>query len=544
MEEITIIFVFLIGGAVSSMIAQVVNARIPLPFIQIAIGALIAQLFSFRIDLDPDIFLVLFIAPLLFLDGWRIPKEDLRRDKWTIVALAFGLVIFTVIGAGWFIHWLIPAIPLPIAFALAALLSPTDAVAVSAIAARAPIPRRLMHILEGEALLNDASGLVCQRFAIAAAVTGSFSLLEASLSFVWLALGGLAVGAGVTLLANAAKDRISKRFGEETGAVILISLLIPFGAYLLAEHVAASGILAAVAAGVVMSAEEMSGRAMAVTRIRRAAVWDAVQFVGNGLIFILLGQQLPDIAVGAGRVILETGREAVLWLLAYVLAISCVLGALRFLWVWITFGAVLFRREGGRAIVPGWRLIAVTSLAGVRGALALSGAMTLPLTLQAGAAFPTRELAIFLAAGTIVVSLVTAHLALPALLKGVKLPPETRLKHEEDAARLATAQAAIGAMEQTLRTTGLNGKDADLRMAAATRIMADYRQRIDDLRTASHDIELADRVDRIERRLRVAALCAEREELYRIARSGRLTEELAHALTREVDLQESRFSVR
>lgn len=131
------------------------------------------------------------MAPLLFLDGWRIPKEGLFRDKWTILALGFGLVLFTVAGAGLFIHWLIPTIPLPVAFALAAVLSPTDAVAVSAIAERVPIPRRLMHILEGESLLNDASGLVCLRFATAAAVTGTFSLGEASTAFLWLAVGGV-----------------------------------------------------------------------------------------------------------------------------------------------------------------------------------------------------------------------------------------------------------------------------------------------------------------------------------------------------------------
>ncbi|WP_395665001.1 cation:proton antiporter [Methylocella sp.] len=177
-------------------------------------------------------------------------------------ALAFGLVLFTVLGAGLFIHWLIPAMPPAIAFALAAVLSPTDAVAVSAIAARTPIPKRLMQILEGESLLNDASGLVCLRFAVAAALTGAFSIPDAVATFMWLAAGGALVGVGVTFLANAAKDRIARRFGEETGTQILISLLIPFGAYLAAEHVQASGVLAAVCAGVAMGHEERTGRAL------------------------------------------------------------------------------------------------------------------------------------------------------------------------------------------------------------------------------------------------------------------------------------------
>jgi CPA1 family monovalent cation:H+ antiporter len=155
---------------------------------------------------------------------------------------------------------MIPAMPLAVAFALAAIVSPTDSTAVSAIAIRVPIPKRLMHILDGESLLNDASGLVCMRFAIAAALTGTFSLLDAVGTFLWLAIGGIAIGVGVTWIASAAKNWVSRHFGEETGSQILISLLIPFGAYLLAEHLHCSGILAAVAAGITMSYVEQSGK--------------------------------------------------------------------------------------------------------------------------------------------------------------------------------------------------------------------------------------------------------------------------------------------
>ncbi|MEJ1965533.1 MAG: sodium:proton antiporter [Gammaproteobacteria bacterium] len=302
---------------------------LPLPLVQIAFGALIASTLDVRIELDPELFLLLFIAPLLFLDGWRIPREGLTRDKWTIGALSLGLVVFTVVGAGYFIHWMIPAMPLAVAFALAAVLSPTDAVAVSAIAARAPIPKRLVHILEGEALLNDASGLVCMRFAVAAAITGSFSIVEALGTFAWLAVGGVFVGLTVTVVANAAKDWVSSHFGEETGSHILVSLLIPFGAYMLAGLVQASGILAAVAAGIAMNREERAGRALPVTRIRRAAVWDAVQFAGNGVVFVLLGDQLPGIVAGARGVVLETGHDEVWWLLLYILAVFGALLGLR-----------------------------------------------------------------------------------------------------------------------------------------------------------------------------------------------------------------------
>jgi CPA1 family monovalent cation:H+ antiporter len=219
------------------------------------------------VALKPDIFLLLFLPPLLFLDGWRIPKQGLFRDKGTILELALGLVVFTVVGVGFFINWMIPVMPVAIAFALAAIVSPTDPIAVSAIAARVPIPKRLMHILEGESLLNDASGLVCMRFAVAAALTGTFSLVDAFGTFLWVAMGGIALGVGVTWIVTVAKNWVSQHFGEETGSQILISLLIPFGAYLLAEHLHCSGILAAVAAGVTMGYVEQTGQALAVTRV-------------------------------------------------------------------------------------------------------------------------------------------------------------------------------------------------------------------------------------------------------------------------------------
>ncbi len=543
MEVVIIILLFLAAVVVSSVIERAAPISLPLPLVQIALGALIASTLDFHIVLDPKVFLLLFIAPLLFLDGWRIPKQGLFRDRWTILALAFGLVLFTVVGAGFFIHWMIPAMPLAIAFALAAVLSPTDAVSVSAIAARTPIPKRLIHILEGESLLNDASGLVCMRFAVAAALTGTFSIVDATGTFLWLAIGGTAIGVVATLLANAAKDWISKQFGEETGSQILISLLIPFAVYVLAEHLNASGILAAVAAGIVMSYEERTGRALAVTRIRRAAVWDAVQFAGNGVIFVLLGQQLPGIIAGAGQVVRDTGHRDELWLLVYILAISCVLAALRFLWAWATLGLILFRsaRRGQKLESPSWRLIAVTSLGGVRGALTLAGVMTLPLTLLDGSAFPARDLAILLASGTIVVSLIAANVGLPYLMKGVRLPPETTSQQEEDDARLAAAQAAIVAIDRKLQEAEKEGHDADLYVQAGTRIAANYRERIEVRSTKRTDLDLARKIDEIERKLRLVALNAERDELYRFARTGKLTDDLTRMLVREVDLQESRF---
>lgn len=333
METVIIVLTLLLAVVISNAVTQALPVPIPTPLIQICVGVFISAVADLGVTLRPELFFFLFLPPLLFLDGWRIPKEGLARDKWTILEMAFGLVFFTVIGVGFFMHWLIPAMPLAIAFALAAIMSPTDPVALSAITERIKVPKRLMHILEGESLLNDASGLVSMRFAIAAAMTGSFSLLVAFGTFLWTALAGLAIGAATTFLITSAINLWRRHFTEEAGSQIVISLLIPFTAYLAAEQLEASGILAAVAAGISMSFTENSMRNMAVTRIRSLAVWDTLQFVANGIIFVLLGEQLPQIIGGARTVLEDTGHQHLIWLFIYVIATYAALVVLRFLWV-------------------------------------------------------------------------------------------------------------------------------------------------------------------------------------------------------------------
>ncbi len=546
METIAVALFLLLAVVVSGVLARMSPVALPPPLVQIALGAGIASIASLSVELQPDIFFLLFLPPLLFLDGWRIPKEGLFRDKGTILELALGLVLFTVVGVGYFVNWMIPAMPLGIAFALAAIVSPTDPIAVSAIATRVPIPKRLMHILEGESLLNDASGLVCMRFAVAAALTGTFSPLDAVGTFLWLAIGGIAIGVGVTWIASVAKNWVARHFGEETGSQILISLLIPFGAYLLAEHLHCSGILAAVAAGITMSYVEQSGHALPITRVRRSAVWDLVQFASSGIIFVLLGEQLPRLFTGAARVVHEAGHHEPIWLVVYVVAINLALAGLRFVWVWTSLRFTLFRAalKGQNPYVPSWRLIAATSLAGVRGTITLAGVLTLPLAMADGSAFPARDLAIFLAGGVIIVSLIAASIGLPFLLSGLELPPEPSQQEEEDRARIAAAEAAIHAIEEAQHRMGEGRSDADLYSDAGVRIMALYRQRIDGRSKTGKEASLARKIDDIERRLRLTGLRAERTEIYRIARARELSDETARRLVRELDLLEARFATR
>jgi CPA1 family monovalent cation:H+ antiporter len=305
----------------------------------------------------------------------------------------------------------------------------------------------------------------------------------------------------------------------------------------------ASGILAAVSAGITMSYVELSGRALATTRVQRAAVWDVVQFALNGIVFVLLGEQLPAILHGAATTVEESGHLNALWLLVYALAITLGLALLRFVWVWVSLRLSLFkaRRQGGQVTSPHWRLVAATSLAGVRGAITLAGVMTLPVLLPDGTPFPARDLAVFLAAAVILLSLVTASVALPRILKGLELPQEPALHVEEDQARRDAAAAAIAAIEKAQSAVPEPGVDAEIYALAATQVIALYQRRLDGGAAGSGDAGKLRAAAEAERALRLVGLQAERTAIFNVARQGRISDETSRKLVREIDLLESRY---
>ena len=540
MESIEVVLAMLLAVVASGWLGRILPFAVPLPLIQILLGAIVSGVFKHGVMLDPDIFFLLFLPPLLFLDGWRIPKVGLFRDKGTILELALGLVVFTVVGAGFLLHWMIPTMPLPVAFALAAIVAPTDPVAVSSITSRIPMPPRLTHILEGESLLNDASGLVCFRFAVAAALTGHFSLAEAGTTFLWVALGGIAAGVAVTWGISRLHTILLRRFGEDEGMPILINLLTPFGAYLAAEHLQASGILAAVAAGVTMSYVELRGTATPTTRIRRNVIWDTLQFALNGVMFVLLGEQLPDVARAALNS--PAGEHYNGWWLAgTALAFSVGLVLLRFVWVWVSLRLTLLnqRRLGQQVYRPRMRLILATSFAGVRGALTMAGVLTLPLTLENGTPFPARHLAIFLAGAVIVVTMVLASIMLPRLLRGLELPEHSHGAFDEDRARHAATLAALAAIEEAAkgRATGPAGS---LHADAASHVLSLYRHRLRETKPGDGHPD-AHAAEQVEREYRLTGLRAERDTVLRLARRNEISDEVARHLVREIDLIEARY---
>jgi len=531
----------LVAVLFSGVLVRMLPLAVPLPFVQIGLGFVIAAVFQRGVLIEPEIFFLLFLPPLLFLDGWRISKLAVLRESSSIIQLAFGLVILTVIGVGYLIHWMIPDVPLPVAFAIAAIVSPTDPVAVEAISRRVHIPRRMMAILEGEALFNDASGLVAFRFAVAAAATGTFSLAQATMSFFWVAIAGLSIGAGLTWLIMQLRTIYTRRVGEEPGSEVLLSLLTPFFVYFVAEHVNASGILAAVSAGVMMSYSELSGRALAATRMERRAVWNTVQFTLNGMIFVLLGEQFPTIFAGLASAAKEAGGQSLWWLPVYGLAVCLGLVLCRLLWVTVSLklSAMAARRRGAEPPEVGARVILAVSVAGVRGAVTLAGVMTLPFALDSGAPFPARDLAVSLAAMVIVFSLLLASVALPPLMRGLHFAPNSRTEREASLAQDAMLRAALDSVAAGARRRGVeNPENAALCLEVAENLSGALRRQSGEAADVA-DTERLGRQIAIERELRLEAIAASREAVFHLARTHRISDSLAREQGRLLDLHEA-----
>ncbi|HXZ07932.1 MAG TPA: Na+/H+ antiporter [Paraburkholderia sp.] len=544
MEIVFTVLILLLAVATSGILIRQLPVKPPLPLVQIAIGALLAwPRLGLHVTFDPDIFMVLFIPPLLFADGWRIPKREFFMQRRAILMLALGLVFMTVLAVGYFVHAIVPSISLPVAFALAAVLSPTDAVALTGIAGKGRITPHLMHILEGEALMNDASGLVALKFAIAAALTGVFSLRDASISFVIIAAGGLAIGAAVSWLFSFASARfLSLNSDGDPAPGVVMTLLIPFAAYLFAEHVGCSGVLAAVAAGMAMNYASIAESGPVATRVRAASTWTMIEFVFNGMVFILLGLQFPHILVDALLDAHHTSDAQALRLIFYVVAVMAALYALRFVWVWLLrwFASRGATKRGVTNAVPGLRTVSIMTVAGVRGAVTLAGVLSLPIALSDGQPLPGRDVAIFIASGVILGSLLVAVVALPLLTSGARrgLDPHAA---EEKLARTLAAQAAIRAVDELHETVTADLDESAHAYAAdvTARVMDIYRRRLATLGDDEKPSKMARRAEELELQMRLAAMRAERARLLTLRNEQKINDETLQRLMREVDLAET-----
>lgn len=550
MHTVETVLLVLMLGAVSGIAARYVRA-IPLPLIQIALGALLSwPQKGLHITFDPELFLLLFIPPLLFADGWRIPKREFFALYKPILKLALGLVLFTVIGLGYLIHWMIPQIPLTVAFALAAVVSPTDAVAVSAITRNLGMPAQTMHVLEGESLLNDASGLVALKFAVAATLTGVFPWTEVAKDFMWMALGGLGAGALIGWGFAVARDTVTRRLGDVAATqMVLLLVLLPFAAYIVGERMGVSGILAAVAAGITTNFADLSRREFVTERLQTEGTWTMVESAFNGAIFLLLGLQLPSII---GATLQEAGQY---WWKPTGFALTIAVALLVLRWIWLILGVQgsLWRahREGKMAERPSYLLTLATTLAGIRGAVTLAGALSIPLLLNNGHPFPGRDLLIFLATGTILLTLVIGSVGLPLVLRRMPTPGEPESAREERHARLAACKAAIAGMALTKeRANAADPQWLAQYQESAGRLTQEYRQRIDLLEdtaqptTPEVQAEAPDLVRQrrqryvVELELRLSSLHLERDALYAERHAHRINDESLRSLVAELDLSE------
>ncbi|WNZ56347.1 Na+/H+ antiporter [Microbulbifer sp. EKSA008] len=533
MHYLVIALVLLLVVAITLVIARLLPLPIPLPLLQIAAGAILGSFLGIEIPLEPEIFFLLFVPPLLFIAGWRIPKGALFRDIGAIVTLAIGLVLFTVVGMGYFISWLVPVMPLAVAFAVAAILAPTDPVAVSVVHGGTSMPPRLEHILAGESLFNDASGLDIFRFAVIAALTGTFSFPHALAGFFWVAIGGVVIGAGAAFACGYILRLLVRIGGEDTTVQVLVSLLVPFAAYIAAHTLQVSGILAAASAGIATHYTTLHGAEMSTTRMDRRAVWKTVQAVLDGIIFVLLGEQLVRITGADFSGARHTGDLTIIF---YVLAIFVVLLLLRFVWVWVSLYLSRFGQKV-ESFGTHFLLVSVLTIAGVRGAITLAGAFSLPLAMTDGKPLPGRDLALIIAMGVILLSLLLASFLLPVLLRRLPEAPNFAAIGDEKGARISAATAAVNQLMNMRHDIDRGEKDRDLAFEAVDHLLAIYRRRITLGEDESEDIIWMR--SRVERHYHLAALSAEREQLLELRVSRKIDDELHRKLVLEVDLVEA-----
>ena len=542
MEIFFTILILTLVVSLSGVAARIIPFQIPLPLVQIAMDALLAwPTFGLHVDFDPELFLVLFIPPLLFADGWKTPTSEFLHHGREILGLALVLVLITVVGIGYLIYWLVPGIPLLAAFALAAVLSPTDAVALSGIVGEGRIPKKIMAILQGEALMNDASGLVSLKFAVAVAMgTMVFTVSGASIEFLKVAIGGLLAGIAICWLYGKSLRLFSRWSGDDPATQTVLLLLLPFASYLIAEHIGVSGILAAVAAGMTISRSGIIRQAPLAMRLRANSVWQMLEFVFNGMVFLMLGLQLPGILeISVHQADADPNVE--LWaLFASVVMIYVALMIVRFGWLWTMrlISRTALKKRPMEFSSYSTRELLIASFAGVRGAITLAGVLSIPLLLTNGDDFPARYELVFLATGVILFSLLVGVVVLPLLLRGVEGIDKTVHRREVQMARAVMAGTAIESlykMEERLAADTEENIDPELLKEISSRVVGNLRRRVD----GKEDLERALYAENLERRFRLSGLRAERGELYHLRATQQISNETMQKLLHDLDLLET-----
>ncbi len=506
--------------AVAAMLAVAPTLRIPFPILLVLGGLAISFVPGMpEFEFQPEFVFFAVLPPLLYGAAFFTSLRDLRANMRPIGLLAIGLVVATTVGVAVVAHAVIDGLTWPAAFVLGAVVSPTDPIAATAIARRLGVPRKLTAIVEGESLVNDGTGLVLYRVAVASVLTGSFSLLETSGQFVLAAFGGVAVGLVVAWIVRQARRRI-----DNPPAEITISLLTGYFAFIPADLLGVSAVLAAVTAGIYMGwyTPELTTSQV---RLQGVAVWEITQYLLNALLFVLVGLQLPVVVDALGDIPAAT-------LVGYAVLVSATVIAVRFAWVFAVLGAPkwISRR------MTSWRGAVFLSWAGMRGAVSLAAALALPLETDAGAPFPGRNLLIFLTFSVILATLVGQGLTLPLVIRALGLEDDGLEGREDAKARIQAAEAALARLEE-LESEDWVREDTVERVRGAYRFRTDrFRARFDDGDDGGIEMQSQD-----FQRLRRELLAAERGALLDLRRAGVISNDVFLRVGRDLDLEEQRL---
>ena len=523
MQSAQLVLALLIAVAALVTIARRLGIAYP---IFLVIGGLLLGLVPGlpRVEIDPDLIFLVVLPPLLYIAAFFTPLRSLRANLGAIGSLAIGLVIASAFAAAAVAHALIPGIPWAVALALGAIVAPPDEIAATAIAARLAVPRRIVTILEGESLLNDATALTIYSIAIAAAVGGSFTASTGVATFAGAMVGGSAIGLAVGWIIAQVRTRI-----EDTSVEITISLLTPYAAFLPAQQLGVSGVIATVAAGLYLGrrGSHIMGPD---ARLTGRAVWQTITFLLNGAVFIITGLEVP-------LLLRALAPATALRLVGIGIVVSVVLVVVRALWIFPTgFLAPLVR---GEPRPP--RLLAqslVLSWAGMRGVVSLAVALALPLTLPGGGPFPAREAVLIVTLTVIVFTLLGQGLTLPWLIRRLRLGTDPEVREEEASARQQMIDAASRRIDQLYPVWPGHRPLLD-------RLHDTYQHRSEHIgrqRDAADSGE-EDREIIEHREIRRTVIDSEREALLRLRAEGAIDDDVLRALERELDLEEGRMDV-
>jgi Na+/H+ antiporter len=517
MAQIELLLLLLLSAVALGWIAR--HFRFPYPIALVAGGVALGLVPNLpRHTFDPQLVLVTVLPPILYQAALLTSWTDFKSHIRPIGLLAIGLVVATTLAVGFTLKLLVPDVPWAAAFVLGAIVSPPDAVAATTILSRLSIPRRLVTILEGESLVNDASGLVLYKFAIAATLTGAFSLVDATVQFAAVSVGGAAIGIVLAFIYIEVHKRLGDPFIE-----VLTVLTIPYAAYLAAEAAHTSGVLAVVAAGLVR------GRyapmiVSAEMRIMARSVWNLLVFLMNSLVFILIGLQIQGI-------VQNLGSFPSALLAAVALAVTMIAVAVRFAWVYAV--GKLPGGFGGRNIEdnapPSASELAIMGWCGMRGIVSLAAALALPLTLPNGDPFPYRDLIIFVTFVVIVSTLVGQGLTLAPVIRRLKVGTRWRPQDEQLRVRAAMSAAALGVIDKKVAADGVPPQWAEgLKTNVAERIAL----------AATGAEDLTPKLEWMTG-LRHHVILAERMELIRLWRENQISDEVMHHLMESLDYEQA-----